>query len=241
MDPVANVTAQDLIEVASPDQGSASGYITGKESLAQIGNFIANGISYAGLPTTDQRLVGAITELNADRATLSESITDAYDNTATYEVGDFCIYNNTLYKCNTAIATPEDFDSTKWTQTTIMAEAGGGGGAVFTPLTVNIARTTMVWNNSYTLNGYAFLDFCFTKSSQTNSKSVIGDWDDLPKAANVAGGRKVGLTAHEVSGTSNARIYDVAGYNGTDAASLVAGNENLPAGTWQISGSYKMA
>lgn len=128
MDPVINVTAQDLIEVASPDQGSASGYITGKESLAQVGNFIASGISYAGLPTSDQTLTGAIAELDGDRATLSESITDAYDNTATYDVGDFCIYENTLYKCNTAIATPEDFDSTKWTQTTIMAEAGGSGG-----------------------------------------------------------------------------------------------------------------
>jgi hypothetical protein len=64
MDPVTNVSAQDLIEVAIPDQGSASGYKTGKESLAQVGNFIANGISYAGLPTTDQTLTGAISEVN---------------------------------------------------------------------------------------------------------------------------------------------------------------------------------
>lgn len=128
MDPVMNVTAQDLIEVASPDQGSASGYKTGKESLAQVGNFIATGISYAGLPTSDQTLTGAIAELDGDLETLSESITDAYDNTATYDVDDFCIYENTLYKCNTAISTPEDFDSTKWTQTTIMAEAGSISG-----------------------------------------------------------------------------------------------------------------
>lgn len=44
---------------------------------------------------------------------------DVYDNTATYNVGDLVIYNNTLYKCNTAISTPEEWNSTHWTATTI--------------------------------------------------------------------------------------------------------------------------
>ena len=153
MDPMMNVTAQDLIEVASPDQGSASGYITGKESLAQVGNLIANGISYAGLPTSDQTLTGAIAELDGDRETLSESITDAYDNTATYDVDDFCIYENTLYKCNTAIATPEDFDSTKWTQTTIMAEVGKG---------IDTTATTPIYED-YTTNGSDALTYTATQ------------------------------------------------------------------------------
>lgn len=49
----------------------------------------------------------------------NDIISDAYDNTATYAVGDCCIYNNTLYKCNTAITTAEDFNSTKWDAITI--------------------------------------------------------------------------------------------------------------------------
>lgn len=114
-------------------------------------------------------------------------------------------------------------------------------GASFTPLTVNIHRTTMVWNNSYTFNGYAFLDFCFTKSSNTDANSVVGDWDDLPKIANVAGGSLVDLTAYEVSGTTTQDIRGVAAYNGASAASLIAGNIALPAGTWHVSGSYKLA
>lgn len=39
---------------------------------------------------------------------------EKYDNTATYSVDDYCIYNNVLYRCLTAISVPEDFDSSKW-------------------------------------------------------------------------------------------------------------------------------
>jgi len=44
-----------------------------------------------------------------------------YDNTATYNIGDYVTYTDTtytngaLYQCNTAITTAEEFDSTKWT------------------------------------------------------------------------------------------------------------------------------
>lgn len=44
---------------------------------------------------------------------------DEYSSTSTYVVGDYCIYNNKLYVCNTAIATAEEFDSTKWTETSV--------------------------------------------------------------------------------------------------------------------------
>lgn len=44
-----------------------------------------------------------------------------YDNTATYNIGDYVTYTDTtyingaLYQCNTAITIAEEFDSTKWT------------------------------------------------------------------------------------------------------------------------------
>lgn len=37
-----------------------------------------------------------------------------YDASKTYEVNDFAIYDNKLYKCNTGVATAESFDNTKW-------------------------------------------------------------------------------------------------------------------------------
>lgn len=48
--------------------------------------------------------------------------TDEYDSTSTYATGDYCIYDNTLYKCSTAINTPEDFNSNHWTEIRILEE-----------------------------------------------------------------------------------------------------------------------
>lgn len=50
-----------------------------------------------------------------------DDIAPEYDATATYSVGDYVIYNKTLYRCTTAVTTAEAFDDTKWT-----AEKVGG-------------------------------------------------------------------------------------------------------------------
>lgn len=47
---------------------------------------------------------------------------DAYDETATYNIGDYCIYNNSLYRCNTNISTAESFNNSHWTLTSIEYE-----------------------------------------------------------------------------------------------------------------------
>ena len=38
-----------------------------------------------------------------------------YNSTTTYVVDDYCIQNNMIYKCNTAVSVPEVFDPNKWT------------------------------------------------------------------------------------------------------------------------------
>ena len=45
----------------------------------------------------------------------NQLLASAYDNTSTYSIGDFVIYNNTLYRCKTNVSTAENFDSSKWT------------------------------------------------------------------------------------------------------------------------------
>lgn len=59
---------------------------------------------------------------------LLKSIAPKYDNTQTYAVGAYVLYEDTLYKCTTAVTIPEDFDSTKWTQVKLVDEIGSGGG-----------------------------------------------------------------------------------------------------------------
>lgn len=62
---------------------------------------------------------------NADSAQQSKDIvSDEYSATNTYAVGDYCIHENALYKCKTAITTGEAFDSSKWVQTTCGTEFG---------------------------------------------------------------------------------------------------------------------
>lgn len=104
------------------------------------------------LPTAAQSLTGAIAELkgvNDDQtrginqnavdiaqvggavegvSQLAYTIANVYDSSATYAIGDYAIYQNTLYKCTTAITVGETFDPTKWTSVKVMSEVGQGGG-----------------------------------------------------------------------------------------------------------------
>jgi hypothetical protein len=57
---------------------------------------------------------------------LANDIAEEYDPVAgVYSVGDYCIYQSVLYKCITAISTPEAFDSTKWADVSVTDEIGG--------------------------------------------------------------------------------------------------------------------
>ena len=47
------------------------------------------------------------------------NIADEYSSSVTYGYGEYCIYNNQLYRCTTAVSTAEAFDPAKWTATTI--------------------------------------------------------------------------------------------------------------------------
>lgn len=58
-----DITVNDLMEVATPDVGSASGYISGKDSLGNVFNAFMTDFTEASLDTTDKTVVGAINEL----------------------------------------------------------------------------------------------------------------------------------------------------------------------------------
>ena len=55
-----------------------------------------------------------------------DPIGDEFNSSLTYVVGDFCIYNNTLYKCTTAVDTAGEWDESKWEATTVAAELSLG-------------------------------------------------------------------------------------------------------------------
>lgn len=49
-------------------------------------------------------------------------ISDGYSTGKTYAVGDYCIYDNTLYRCINQITSAEPFDTAKWEATTLSDE-----------------------------------------------------------------------------------------------------------------------
>lgn len=57
------------------------------------------------------------------------NLADAYDETATYEAGDYVIYGGDLYKCLEDIDEPEEWDSTKWESCLITDEMATSGGS----------------------------------------------------------------------------------------------------------------
>ena len=63
-----------------------------------------------------------LTDLSNAISGVLSNLAGLYDSTLTYTVGEVVIYNNKLYRCSTAITTPEAWDSTHWTQTTIASE-----------------------------------------------------------------------------------------------------------------------
>lgn len=99
---------------------------------------IINDLEHISTPivTTDQIAVergdftykGQVTELETplgipairtDIGNICDSLAAEYDDTATYAIGDYCVYEAALYKCNTTISTAEEWDAGHWTAVTV--------------------------------------------------------------------------------------------------------------------------
>lgn len=100
-----------------------------------------DGVDY---PVTPARYTGATplssTVMNTMQTNIENAINqnvdniggEDYDNTATYEEGDIVKYEGQLYICIEAIDTPEEWDSTKWSETDVLSSAGGNEVAIGT-------------------------------------------------------------------------------------------------------------
>ena len=84
--------------------------ITGLQEVAtlQSGDFVAVDNTTTGTHKFDATKLGAGIEAN---------LAPTYSSAATYNIGDFCMYNGVLYKCTTAITPPENWTASHWTQT----------------------------------------------------------------------------------------------------------------------------
>ena len=118
-----NVNGQDIVPVSHYNAGSYSSMSLQIQDLgrAELGN-----LSYTTeLPNFgNQTVFGALLQLLANFA-------NVYNPANTYALNSCVIYQGILYKCTTAITTPEAWDSTHWTaiKAVDVGSGGGGGGA----------------------------------------------------------------------------------------------------------------
>lgn len=50
---------------------------------------------------------------------VANNIANNYSSNASYAIGQYCLYNNNLYKCTTTISTPEAWNASHWVQVTV--------------------------------------------------------------------------------------------------------------------------
>ena len=115
LDQVLQINNDAVIPISQNSGGIPTTY---KAQITQIGAEIGEDQTFSNLNTTDKTLVGAINEVaqgGGGGGSSNANIAPDYDATSTYAVGDWCIYNGTLYQCNTAIPVAEAFDPTHWT------------------------------------------------------------------------------------------------------------------------------
>lgn len=79
------------------------------------------------------------------------SISDAFDATATYSVGDYVMYNNLLYVCTVAITTPGPWTgSANWSRTTIESIVNDKVSAIEATLADKPTSTFVGWGSTIT-------------------------------------------------------------------------------------------
>lgn len=96
----AKVTGNDLIELLSLFKVSLLELFENKEDVLDK------------LSVDNETLLFNGKEISTSTG---ENVTfNEYDNTSTYSINDYVIYNNKLYKCIVNVNTPEDFEEDKW-------------------------------------------------------------------------------------------------------------------------------
>ena len=115
-DIINTLTSEETSKPLSAKQGKVlKGLIDNTYTSSEIDAFLST-------------INGNITTINSNISNLNDTklnktvVTDVYSSSQTYAVGDYCIKDNTLYKCTTAISTAEAWNSAHWTAVSISYE-----------------------------------------------------------------------------------------------------------------------
>lgn len=138
---------------------------------------IANPSGTATTELEKLQVGSSIYGISGDKA--NHNLADTFDDTATYSVDDYVIYNQNLYKCIIAVTTAGAFDSNNWTQVLITDEMGSGSGG---SSTLSGLSDVNIQNAS---NGQ-FLTYNSTSNKWNNETKMVSltkaQYDALPSS-----------------------------------------------------------
>ena len=93
-------------------------------------------------------------------------VSDNFSETDTYDLGDYCIHNNTLYVCINAITTPGAWDLSDWQATNAGMELSSLNSAlVDKPVTITPASNiTIILSSVYKVGNICYFSITFSSS-----------------------------------------------------------------------------
>ena len=115
---------------------------------------------------------------------LGYNLARPYDSASTYAVGAYVLFQNTLYKCTTAVSTGEAFDPNKWLAIKATDEIGAGGSdftittldnSNFSP-TISSATGMIIGESSITISNAALH---VSSSLDQNFIANMGDYNHV--------------------------------------------------------------
>lgn len=102
--------------------------------------------------------------IDAEAAKVRGNVAADYDSAQTYAVGDYCIHDGNLYKCNTTISSPEAWTAGHWTQIEIAGELTALYGKIATqqiiPITSAYLKGIAYCTKDLSGNVSVLVDFC---------------------------------------------------------------------------------
>lgn len=113
----------DLLAIAHKD-AQTDDYVSMTVTPNTLGSHAVEDMTFSNLKTSSKTVRTAINQ------TIS-NLAEDYSSSSTYALNDCVLYEGLLYKCTTAISTPEEWTLAHWTQIKAVdvGSGGGGGGA----------------------------------------------------------------------------------------------------------------
>lgn len=119
----ANTKAQLAGEaIEKTNQATESALEAAERANSAASNKADDTLSNAGMAADAKKVGEEITRLDEENADIKAMISDAYSDSATYAVGDYCIYDQAMYKCTVGISEPEEFAPVHWERVSVAGE-----------------------------------------------------------------------------------------------------------------------